>query len=65
MVELPAFSHEVLVYMDIDINIKYIYIYIYIKLKFLKLSQFSTLVQYLNKIIIFNTNLTRSETLSH
>ena len=30
MVELPAFSHEVLVYMDIDINIKYIYIYIYI-----------------------------------
>ena len=52
MVELPAFSHEVLVYMDIDINIKYIYIYIYIKLKFLKLSQFSTLVQYLNKIII-------------
>ena len=29
MVELPAFSHEVLVYMDIDINIKYIYIYIY------------------------------------
>ena len=63
MVELPAFSHEVLVYMDIDINIKYIYIYI--KLKFLKLSQFSTLVQYLNKIIFFNTNLTRSETLSH
>ena len=27
MVELPAFSHEVLVYMDIDINIKNIYIY--------------------------------------
>ena len=34
-----------------------------VKPKFLKLSQFSLSVQYLNKIIFFSPNLTKSETL--